>query len=137
MQCVVALAMRVFITTSLYARRWWDLKSDTSYLKIQECFPFSLIFRLYQILSVLPRIFRVVVGFYMNLVLFIQYIVNSVSVAYICIIWEVVKRWLIYLRGVNSSERWLFPTSVGRTFPTSVGRTLNPVQSLMRIEVHS
>ena len=30
--------------------------------------------------SVLPRIFSVVVEFYMNLVLFIQYIVNSVSV---------------------------------------------------------
>ena len=38
----------------------------------------------------------------MHLVLFIQYILNSVSVAYICYIREVVnlfKRWLIYLRG--------------------------------------
>ena len=45
--------------------------------------------------SVLPMIFRVVVGFYMNLVLFIQYIVNSVSVVYIHMHMHVLsERWL-------------------------------------------
>ena len=42
------------------------------------------------------------------LVLFTQYILNSVSVAYICIIWELVnssERWLIH------AEWWLFPTT--------------------------
>ena len=54
----------------------------------------------------------------LHLVLFIQYILNSVSVAYIyiyiCIIWEV----------VNSSERWLIHAEWWLSVTTSVGRTL-------------
>ena len=42
------------------------------------------------IYSVLLRIFRAVLDSTLHLVLFIQYILNTVSVAYICIIWEVV-----------------------------------------------
>ena len=48
----------------------------------------------------------------LHLVLFIQYILNTVSVPYTCIIWEVGKSsewWLIH------AEWWLFPTSVDRT----------------------
>ena len=50
----------------------------------------------------------------MHLVLFIQYILKTVSVAYIYIMWEVVnlfKRWLIYLKGGYSRP---VPTSANQ-----------------------
>ena len=61
------------------------------YLKRQKV----LCFRVFE-LVIKSRILRVMAN-----LLFIQYILNSVSIAYIHIIREV----------VNSSERWLFPTS--------------------------
>ena len=65
--------------------------------------------------SVLPRISRGVVAFYYAFSVVYPVILSSVTVAYICIIWEVVNlfnRWLIYLRGGYSRQ---VPTSVGRT----------------------
>ena len=63
----------------------------------------------------------------LHLVLFIKFILNSVSVAYICIIQEVVNSsewWLIH------AEWWLFLTSVGRTLALNKQGSEGSIQKL-------